>query len=279
MLATQAIWKKLTRARQLFLIAGPCVIENERLCRQVAAELSEVCRDLGIYLVFKASFDKANRTSSRSHRGPGLKPGLDILGKIREELQVPVLTDIHTEEQARAAGECVDVLQIPAFLCRQTDLIAAAARTGKIINLKKGQFLSPEEMGQVAEKARLSGNPRLLLTERGTTFGYRNLVVDMRSIPIMKRSGLPVVFDATHSVQLPGGGGDRSSGQSEFAPVLAAAALAAGADGLFIETHPNPEKALSDGPNMIPLKNMRGVLRHLKAIFTTAQSSNPRIKQ
>ena len=267
MLNSAAIWKHLNSPRQLFLIAGPCVIENEKLCRQVAASLKQTCRQLGIFFVFKASFDKANRTSGKAFRGPGIGAGLQTLANIREEFGVPVLTDVHTEAQAAAAGEVVDILQIPAFLCRQTDLIEAAVATGKIVNLKKGQFLSPKEMGRVAEKARLAGGKKILLTERGTTFGYNNLVADMRSIPIMKSSGFPIVFDATHSVQLPGGGGDRTTGQREFAPVLASAALAVGANGLFIETHPKPDEALSDGPNMIPLAEMAGTLRKLLKIF------------
>jgi 2-dehydro-3-deoxyphosphooctonate aldolase (KDO 8-P synthase) len=217
--------------------------------------------------VFKASFDKANRTSAKSFRGPGLDEGLRVLAKVRTELGAPVLTDIHHEEHAAVVGEVVDILQIPAFLCRQTDLIEAAAATGQIVNLKKGQFLSPAEMGQVAEKARRAGADKILLTERGTTFGYNNLVADMRSIPILKRTGCPVIFDATHSVQLPGGGGDKSGGQREFAPVLARAALAAGANGLFIETHPQPDRALSDGPNMIPLAEMPALLRSLVKVF------------
>ena len=267
MLNDAAIWKNLNSPRELFLIAGPCVIENEKLCLHVASSLKTACAELGIFYVFKASFDKANRTSAKSFRGPGLKEGLKVLAHVREELELPVLTDIHNEEQAAAAGKVVDILQIPAFLCRQTDLIHAAGATGKIVNLKKGQFLSPAEIGQVAEKAKLAGAKKILLTERGTTFGYNNLVADMRSIPIMKRFGCPVVFDATHSVQLPGGGGDKSGGQREFAPVLARAALAAGAMGIFIETHPQPEKALSDGPNMIPLGEMAGLLKSLLRVF------------
>jgi 2-dehydro-3-deoxyphosphooctonate aldolase (KDO 8-P synthase) len=266
-----AIWKNLNSPRRLFLIAGPCVIENERLCLQVAASLKKTCAQLGIFYIFKASFDKANRTSAKSFRGPGLDQGLRVLAKVRAEFGVPVLTDVHTETQAAIAGEVVDILQIPAFLCRQTDLIEAAAATGRIINLKKGQFLSPAEMGRVAEKARRAGAKKILLTERGTTFGYNNLVADMRSIPIMKRSGFPVIFDATHSVQLPGGGGDQSSGQREFAPVLARCALAAGANGLFIETHPRPGRALSDGPNMIPLAEMPARLRELLKVFNAVK--------
>ena len=271
MLNAAAIWKNLNSPRQLFLIAGPCVIENEKLCRQVAASLVKTCQQLGIFYVFKASFDKANRTSGKTFRGPGIEAGLKTLAGIREEFGVPVLTDVHTEAQACLAGEVVDILQIPAFLCRQTDLIEAAVTTGKIVNLKKGQFLSPTEMGRVAEKARLGGAKQILLTERGTTFGYNNLVADMRSIPIMKAFGFPIVFDATHSVQLPGGGGDKSAGQREFAPVLARAALAVGANGLFIETHPKPDAALSDGPNMIPLGEMAKTLKQLLKVFGAAK--------
>ncbi len=271
MLDSTVIWKNLNSPGRLFLIAGPCVIENEKLCRQVAASLVKTCRQLGIYYVFKASFDKANRTSGKAFRGPGIEAGLKTLAGIREEFGVPVLTDVHNEIQAAMAGEVVDILQIPAFLCRQTDLIEAAVATKRIVNLKKGQFLSPAEMGRVAEKARLSGAKKILLTERGTTFGYNNLVTDMRSIPLMKSFGFPVVFDATHSVQLPGGGGDKSSGQREFAPVLARSALAAGANGLFIETHPNPDRALSDGPNMIPLAEMAATLKSLLKVFKAVQ--------
>jgi 2-dehydro-3-deoxyphosphooctonate aldolase (KDO 8-P synthase) len=254
------LWKSIRKASHLTLIAGPCVIENERVCLQVASSLQKTCRALRIHYVFKASFDKANRSSGKSFRGPGLKEGLDILARVRHELDLPVLTDVHTEEQAQRAAAVVDILQIPAFLCRQTDLITAAVRTGKIVNLKKGQFLSPQEMGQVVRKATGAGGHKLLLTERGTTFGYNNLVADMRSIPILRGFGFPVIFDATHSVQLPGAGGDRSGGLRQFAPVLARCALAAGADGLFIETHPDPARALSDGPNMIPLRQMPALL-------------------
>jgi 2-dehydro-3-deoxyphosphooctonate aldolase (KDO 8-P synthase) len=217
--------------------------------------------------VFKASYDKANRTSGKSFRGPGMYEGLEILRKVGVRLGVPVLTDVHTEGQVAVAVEAVDVLQIPAFLCRQTDLIKTAARTGKIVNLKKGQFLSPMEMGQVVDKAKEAEGRKILVTERGTTFGYNNLIADMRSIPIMQRFGFPVIFDATHSVQLPGGGGNKSSGQREFAPLLARSAVAAGADGIFVETHPTPAKALSDGPNMIPLKQMKYVLEGLVKVW------------
>lgn len=267
MLNDAAIWKNLNSPRQLFLIAGPCVIENEKLCLQVASKLKDICAASGVFYVFKASFDKANRTSAKSFRGPGLEDGLKVLARVRAEFDVPVLTDIHNEVQASAAAEVVDILQIPAFLCRQTDLIEAAVATGKIVNLKKGQFLSPTEMGNVAEKAKRAGAKKILLTERGTTFGYNNLVADMRSIPMMKSFGFPVIFDATHSVQLPGGGGDKSNGQREFAPVLARAALASGANGVFVETHPHPDKALSDGPNMIPLGEMAALLKNLMKVF------------
>ena len=257
------LWKVLSARRHFTLIAGPCVIENDRLCFQVAAALQKLCAKLGITYVFKASYDKANRTSSKSFRGPGLEEGLNVLARVRTDLGVPVLTDVHTETQAAIAGDVVDILQIPAFLCRQTDLIEAAVLTGKIVNLKKGQFLSPTEMDRVVRKAQAAGGKRILVTERGTTFGYNNLVSDMRAIPILRRCGFPVIFDATHSVQLPGGGGEKSSGQREFAPVLARAAVAAGADGVFVETHPNPDRALSDGPNTVPLAEMPQLLATL----------------
>lgn len=250
----------MTDRKRLVVIAGPCAIESEALCFRVAEALSKMRAKLGFTYVFKASFDKANRSSGASFRGPGLEKGLKTLARVREKFGVPVLTDVHTEEQVAAAAGAVDILQIPAFLCRQTDLVQAAARTGKVVNIKKGQFLAPGDMAQVVKKA---GGAKLLLTERGTTFGYNNLVADMRSIPIMRGLGFPVIFDATHSVQLPGGAGDRSGGQREFAPVLARAAVAAGADGVFVETHPEPEKALSDGPNMIPLREVEKVLAGL----------------
>ncbi len=254
-----ALWRSLNRKDRLFLIAGPCVIEEEALCLQIARRMKAVCAKLGVTYIFKASFDKANRSSGASFRGPGLEEGLAILGRIRKQVGVPVLTDVHTEEQCIAAARVVDVLQIPAFLCRQTDLIRTAVQTGAIVNIKKGQFLAPKDMAQVVRKAREAvpaGRARVMVTERGTTFGYNNLVADMRSLPILGTLGAPVVFDATHSVQLPGAGGDSSGGQREFAPVLARCAMVAGADGLFVETHPNPDKALSDGPNMIPLAEL-----------------------
>lgn len=267
-----AIWNSLRRSKQLTLIAGPCVIETEAMCFQVASALRKTCRKLGVNFIFKASYDKANRSSGKSFRGPGLKAGLDVLARIRANLQVPVLTDVHTEEQVQASAEAVDILQIPAFLCRQTDLILAAVRTGKIVNLKKGQFLSPQEMGQVVKKAVGGGGRKLVVTERGTTFGYNNLVADMRSIPIMRGFGFPVIFDATHSVQLPGAGGDRSGGQRDLAPVLARCAIAAGADGVFIETHPDPDRALSDGPNMIPLAQMSRLVAGLAKLHATVRA-------
>jgi 2-dehydro-3-deoxyphosphooctonate aldolase (KDO 8-P synthase) len=266
-----ALWKSLNTPGRLILIAGPCVIESEKLCLQVAAALKRVCDRLGVSYIFKASYDKANRTSSRSFRGPGLDEGLAVLANVRARVGVPVLTDVHTEAQAEAAARVADILQIPAFLCRQTDLISAAVRTGRIVNLKKGQFLSPEEMGHVIGKAKNAGGKRLLVTERGTTFGYHNLVADMRSIPIMRRFGFPVIFDATHSVQLPGGSGDRSGGQREFAPMLARCALAAGASGVFVETHPEPDRALSDGANMIPLAEMNTLLKDLLKVHAAVQ--------
>src|SRR5262245_42781523 len=261
------MWKSLNAPSRLSLIAGPCVIENEDLCLKIAASLKKTCASLGIFYVFKASYDKANRTSAKSFRGPGLEAGLEILGKVSEKIGVPILTDVHSEMQAIIAAGVADILQIPAFLCRQTDLIEAAAQTGRIVNLKKGQFLSPQEMGQVIAKAKGAGAKRILVTERGTTFGYNNLVADMRAIPLLRQFGFPVIFDATHSVQLPGGGGNKSAGQREFAPVLARCALAAGANGLFIETHPHPDRALSDGPNMIPLAEMPKLLRQCLEIF------------
>jgi 2-dehydro-3-deoxyphosphooctonate aldolase (KDO 8-P synthase) len=266
-----AIWKSLKGSGRLILIAGPCVIESEKLCLSVASALKKTCGRLGVFYVFKASYDKANRTSAKSFRGPGLEKGLAVLAKVRAEIGVPILTDVHTEAQTELAAEVADILQIPAFLCRQTDLIRAAVRTGKIVNLKKGQFLSPAEMGQVVGKAQSAGGKKLLLTERGTTFGYHNLVADMRSIPIMGRFGFPVIFDATHSVQLPGGGGDRSGGQRELAPVLARCALAAGASGIFIETHPEPDRALSDGPNMVPLAEMPALLQSLLRVWSAVR--------
>lgn len=270
---TAKLWKALRSSRRLFLIAGPCVIENEKLCLEIARSLQKTCAKLGVTYIFKASFDKANRTSGKSFRGPGVEAGLAVLASVRAKIGVPVLTDVHNEAQATMAGEVVDILQIPAFLCRQTDLIEAAVLTGKIVNVKKGQFLSPAEMGQVVKKTAEFGGERILVTERGTTFGYNNLVSDMRSIPILRRYGFPVVFDATHSVQLPGGGGDKTTGQREFAPLLARCAIVAGADGVFIETHPKPDTSPSDGPNMIPLAEMPKVIAGLVKLRAVAQAN------
>lgn len=261
-----SLWRRLNSKNRLFLIAGPCVLEDEAMALEIGLHLRRICRRLGITYVFKASFDKANRSSGTSYRGPGLEEGLAALGRLRRRLEVPVLTDVHEVRQVEPAAQVVDILQIPAFLCRQTDLVTAAVASGRVVNLKKGQFMAPDEMTSVVAKASEAvGGQRakLLLTERGTTFGYHNLVADMRSLPILRRLGFPVVFDATHSVQLPGAAGGRSGGQREFAPVLARCAVVAGAHGLFIETHPNPDKALSDGPNMIPLKDMGPLLTQL----------------
>ncbi len=272
MLNAADIWKSLSSTRRLTLIGGPCAIESEPLCLKVATSLKQTCQKLGVNYIFKASYDKANRTSNQSFRGLGLEKGLEILARVRAKVNVPILTDVHTEAQVAAAAKVADVLQIPAFLCRQTDLIIAAVQTGRIVNIKKGQFLSPAEMSNVVKKAESAGGRKIAVTERGTTFGYNNLVADMRSIPIMRGFGYPVIFDATHSVQLPGGGGNKSSGQREFAPVLARCAVAAGATGVFVETHPQPERALSDGPNMIPLAEMPGMLRGLVKLHQLAQT-------
>ncbi|MEK6683600.1 MAG: 3-deoxy-8-phosphooctulonate synthase [Nitrospirota bacterium] len=256
----------------LFLIAGPCVIESEKMMLETARQLKEIATELSLPLIFKSSYDKANRSSVQSFRGPGLVKGLKILRKIKEEFELPVLSDIHTEEEAKAAAEVLDILQIPAFLCRQTDLLVAAARTGRIVNVKKGQFMAPWEMGNAVEKIESAGNQKILLTERGASFGYNNLVSDMRAIPIMQRFGYPVVFDATHSVQLPGAAGKSSSGQREFVAPLARAAVAAGCDGLFMEVHPDPDHAPSDGPNMVPLKDLPELLRQVKRIHDAIRS-------
>jgi 2-dehydro-3-deoxyphosphooctonate aldolase (KDO 8-P synthase) len=266
-----AIWKSLSSQRRLTLIGGPCAIESEALCLKVASSLKKTCQQLRINYIFKASYDKANRTSNQSFRGLGQEKGLAILSRVRAKIGVPILTDVHSEAQVAAAAEVADVLQIPAFLCRQTDLITAAVKTGRIVNIKKGQFLSPLEMGNVVKKAEAAGGKKIAVTERGTTFGYNNLVADMRSIPIMRQFGCPVIFDATHSVQLPGGSGDKSSGQREFAPVLARCAVVAGATGVFIETHPQPDRALSDGPNMISLADMPRLLIGLVKLHQLAQ--------
>ncbi len=244
----------------LLLIGGPCVLESEDLARQVAETMQEMCSRLGLTYVFKASFDKANRTSLDSYRGPGMEKGLSILQKIRNELKVPVLSDIHEPSQAASAAEVLDILQIPAFLCRQTDLLVAASRTGKPINLKKGQFVSPWDMKNAVNKIRAGGKSPVMLVERGASFGYNNLVVDMRSLPVMRSHDCPVIFDATHSVQLPGGAGGASGGLREFIAPLTRAATAVGIDGLFMEIHPDPEHALCDGPNSMPLHDVENLL-------------------
>jgi len=253
--------------RPLFLIAGPCVVESEQLQMDVAGKLKEMTAELGIPFIFKSSYDKANRSSGKSFRGPGMEKGLEILAKVRKTLNVPVLTDVHTAEEVPTVVQFVDVLQTPAFLCRQTDFIHAVARAGKPVNIKKGQFLAPSDMKNVVDKAReASGTDNIMVCERGASFGYNNLVSDMRSLAIMRDTGCPVVFDATHSVQLPGGQGTSSGGQREFVPVLARAAVATGVAGVFMETHPDPAKALSDGPNAWPLARMKELLSTLKEI-------------
>jgi 2-dehydro-3-deoxyphosphooctonate aldolase (KDO 8-P synthase) len=251
----------------LFLIAGPCVIESRQMALDTAGTLKEICASLGINFIYKSSYDKANRSSSKSFRGKGIDEGLGILEEVKRQIQVPILTDVHAIEEIAQAAAVVDVLQTPAFLCRQTDFIHAAASAGKPVNIKKGQFLAPWDMKNVVEKAReASGQDNIMVCERGVSFGYNNLVSDMRSLAVMRDTGCPVVFDATHSVQLPGGQGDKSGGQREFVPVLARAAVASGITGLFMETHPNPDQALSDGPNAWPLAKMRGLLETLKQL-------------
>lgn len=256
------------------LIAGPCAMESREHALEMAEALTGMCGDLGIGFIYKSSFDKANRTSVNSGRGVGMKKGLPILAEVRETFGCSVLTDVHESQQCAPVGEYVDILQIPAFLCRQTDLLLAAAATGKSVNVKKGQFLAPWEMANVAEKVASSGNENILLTDRGTSFGYNMLVSDMRGLPTMAKTGYPVIFDATHSVQQPGGQGGTSGGQREFVPVLARAAISLGIAGVFIETHQDPMSAPSDGPNMVPLAEMRSLLETLKA-FDTLAKANP----
>jgi len=253
-------------AQPHFLIAGPCVIESEQIVLDTAFQIADIAKQVGFPFIFKSSYDKANRSSIHSFRGLGMENGLAILQKVKEKVQVPVLTDVHSVEEATQAAQVVDVLQIPAFLCRQTDLLVAAAKTGRVVNVKKGQFLSPWDMKNVVHKLEESGTKKIVLTERGASFGYNNLVVDMRSLPVMRGLGYPVVFDATHSVQLPGGGGTKSSGQREFIAPLARAAAAAGCDGFFMEVHPDPDSALSDGPNMVPLDKLKELLQQLLQI-------------
>jgi 2-dehydro-3-deoxyphosphooctonate aldolase (KDO 8-P synthase) len=265
-------------AHPLFLIAGPCVIESEQLQMDTAGTLREITQALGMPFIFKSSFDKANRSSGGSYRGPGIDKGLEILARVRSELAVPVLTDIHSEEQILQVADAVDVLQTPAFLCRQTDFIRAVARSGKPVNIKKGQFLAPGDMKNVIDKARAAAREagleadNFMACERGVSFGYNNLVSDMRSLAIMRETRAPVVFDATHSVQLPGGQGSSSGGQREMVPVLARAAVAVGVAGLFMETHPDPARALSDGPNAVPLKHMKQLLERLMALDAVTKS-------
>ncbi len=258
--------------RPFFLLAGPCVIESEQLILDTAGKLKEITQKLSIPFIFKASFDKANRSSAKSFRGPGMAEGLRILSEVKRQIGVPVVTDVHEDTPLNEVAAVVDILQTPAFLCRQTNFIVACASQGKPVNIKKGQFLSPWEMGNVVDKARSTGNEQIMVCERGFTFGYNNLVSDMRSLAVMRETGAPVVFDATHSVQLPGGKGNASGGQREFVPVLSRAAVAAGIAGLFMETHPDPEKALSDGPNAWPLARMASLLESLKALDTVVKS-------
>lgn len=256
---------------RLVLFAGPCAAESYEICMETGSKVKEICQKLEIDYVFKASFDKANRTSAGSYRGKGLEGGLDILSRVKKDLQVPVVTDIHESYQAKEVAEVADVLQIPAFLCRQTDLLLAAAETGKVVKVKRGQFMAPEDMKYAVDKVKGAGNPNVCLTERGVSFGYHNLVVDMRALPTMRQYA-PVVFDITHSVQQPGGAGGTSGGQRQFAPYLGRAAAAVGVDGFFIETHPNPSQALSDGPNMVPLHEMEDFLKMLKDVWMLGKS-------
>jgi 2-dehydro-3-deoxyphosphooctonate aldolase (KDO 8-P synthase) len=258
--------------RPLFLIAGPCVIESPQMALDTAGQLKEICRELGIPFIYKSSYDKANRSSGKSFRGVGMDIGLKILSEVKAQLDVPVLTDVHSIEEIEPVAAVIDVLQTPAFLCRQTDFIHAVASAGKPVNIKKGQFLSPWDMQNVVQKAReASGQDNIMVCERGASFGYNNLVSDMRSLAVMRGTCCPVVFDATHSVQLPGGQGTSSGGQREFVPVLARAAVAAGISGLFMETHPNPSQALSDGPNAFPLKHLKSLLQTLKELDETVK--------
>ncbi|HKW90009.1 MAG TPA: 3-deoxy-8-phosphooctulonate synthase [Candidatus Acidoferrales bacterium] len=250
----------------LFIVAGPCVIESETHAMMIAERLSGIARELNVPYIYKASYDKANRSSSVSYRGPGLKEGLRILGGIKKRFKMPILTDVHEPEQVGPAAEVCDVLQVPAFLCRQTDLLLEVGKSGRAVNLKKGQFLSPWDMSNAAEKVASTGNEKIILTERGVSFGYQNLIVDMRSFPILRKTGYPVVFDVTHSVQLPGGEGKSSGGQPEFIEPLARAGVAAGADGVFFEVHDNPDKALSDGANALPLANFRDLVERIMKI-------------
>lgn len=257
---------------KLTIFAGPCVIENQDLLYEVAETLKDVTQELGINYVFKSSFDKANRSSMSGFRGLGMEEGLKMLANVKEKFEVPIVTDIHLPDEAQPVSEVADILQIPAFLCRQTDLLLSAGKTGKIVNIKKGQFLAPQQMKPLTKKVESTGNTNILLTERGTTFGYNNLVVDMRGLRIMQECGYPVVFDATHSVQLPGANGESTGGDRTFVPLLARSAVAAGVNALFFEIHPNPDKALCDGPNMLALKDAKNVFKMCKEIFDLVRS-------
>lgn len=259
---------------KLTILAGPCAIESKDILFKTAEYLKNLTTDLGINYIFKASYDKANRSSLTSYRGLGMEKGLELLALVKKEFNVPIVTDIHNPNEAEAAAEVADIIQIPAFLCRQTDLLVAAAKTGKIINIKKGQFLSPYQMKSIAQKVKDSGNDKITITDRGVTFGYNNLVTDMRAIPIIQEMDYPVIFDATHSVQLPGGGGDSSSGERKFVPVLAKAATAAGANGLFFEVHPEPDKALCDGANMIDFEQAKKIFTVCNKLFYTVRENN-----
>jgi 2-dehydro-3-deoxyphosphooctonate aldolase (KDO 8-P synthase) len=273
-LSGEGLWRTLSRrGGPFFLIAGPCVIENPRHPGQVAARLVDITGELGIPLVFKASYDKANRSSLGSFRGPGMERGLEILAGVRDRYRVPILTDVHEVAQVAAAAAVADVLQIPAFLCRQTDLVVEAAKSGRIVNVKKGQFMAPWDMKGPLEKAAATGNRKVMVTERGFTFGYNNLVVDMRSFPALRALGFPVVFDITHSVQRPGGLGDRSGGEAHFIDTLGPAGVAAGVDGLFMEVHENPARALSDGPNAYRLGRLKPLLERLLAIHAATRAT------
>ena len=261
------------RGAPLTLVSGPCVIEDYESARQIAATVKEITDKLGLSFVFKASYDKANRTSLTAYRGPGLTDGLKILAEIKKEFDIPILSDVHRISEVETAARVLDIIQIPAFLCRQTDVIVAVSRTGKVVNIKKGQFLAPWDMVNVVEKINSTGNRKILITERGTMFGYNNLVVDFRGFMIMRRTGYPIIFDATHSVQLPGGAGTSSGGQRDYAPMLARAAVAAGVDGVFMEVHADPDRALCDGPNSLRLDTLYGLLSQLQSIHGTINRS------
>jgi len=270
---------KIGGDRPFALIAGPCVIENKQTVLQTARHLKDITMRLKVPFIFKASYDKANRTSLKSFRGPGIKKGCEILASVKKELDVPILTDVHTPQEAQAAAKVADILQIPAFLCRQTDLLVAAGKTGRVVNIKKGQFLAPWDMTAAVKKVEGQKNKNILLTERGTTFGYNTLVSDFRALPIMRALGYPIVFDATHSVQQPGGQGTCSGGQSEYVPLLSRCAVAAGCDALFLEIHPDPKKALSDGPNMLAVSQLEDLLVDLIAIDTVVKRKRPKSKR